>query len=151
MRTLKFTCTLVSSDRPLLKLQGAQFTLKHQPGTTTWTGVKPIQLEDTLKIDATLTGIEGSPWSLDITSACDDPQPPAKIFSRHGVIPQGGGQGISKSVSIAVDPCTALMKPQIIASRSIGSKGATTRKPATKKRASPKAKARARKPRKKPH
>ena len=105
MRTLKLTCTVVSTGRPRLNLQDAPFTLKNQSGTTTWAGTKGVQLDATLKIDATLTGVAGSPWSIEITSACPDDAPAAKIFSKSGSIPAGGGQGISKTVKVAVDPC----------------------------------------------
>ncbi|MGH9743517.1 MAG: hypothetical protein ACRD51_14320, partial [Candidatus Acidiferrum sp.] len=53
----------------------------------------------------TLKGVQGSPWSIEITSACPDSGQPAKIFTKSGSIPAGGGQGISKSVKVAADPC----------------------------------------------
>jgi hypothetical protein len=95
----------VSTGRPQINLQDTPFTLKNQSGTTTWAGTKSVQLDATLKIDATLTGVAGAPWSIEITSACPDDAPAAKVFSKSGSIPAGGGQGISKTVKVAADPC----------------------------------------------
>jgi hypothetical protein len=87
---------------PFIALNGVSVSLS-QSGTT-WTGSKAIALDQNLTVAVTCTGITGSPWSVAITADCPGGTP-AKIFSSSGVIPSGGTQGFTTSVTVSQNPC----------------------------------------------
>jgi hypothetical protein len=108
MRKLTFKCTITSGLTPFIDLQTQPVAL-HQNGNV-WSGSLAVEVDDTLNIAVTVTGIEGSPWAVDITIDCPGGSP-AKIFSRNGTIPQGGSAGFTASAKVPAQPCAD--KPEI--------------------------------------
>jgi len=97
-----FKCVISCTMTPFIDLQEQHVQLS-QSGTT-WTGTFTGDVGDTLKIAYTVTGITGSPWTVDITVDCGK-NAPAKIFSDKGNIPHGGSEGHTTSAKVASDPC----------------------------------------------
>lgn len=101
-RELTFKCVVTSELTPFLDLQNRPVAL-HQNGST-WTGSLQVNVNDTLQVAATVNGITGSTWSVDITIDCPVGSP-AKIFSRGGTIPHGGSQAFKTPVKLPAEPC----------------------------------------------
>jgi len=104
MTNITFKCVISSTMTPFLNLQGKPVPLS-QSGTT-WTGSFTGDVGDTLVIAYTVTGITGSPWTVDITVDCGK-SAPAKIFSDKGNIPHGGSEGHTTSAKVTKGPCAA--------------------------------------------
>lgn len=136
MRKLTFKCVITSEFTPFLDLQ-QQNVILSQNGTT-WSGSLAADVEDTLNIAATVNGINGSAWKVDITIDCPDGSA-AKIFSRSGAMPHGGTQGFRTSAKVPQDPCNqarmALMEAEPPPQRKISKKKKSKqRKPTPKTR-----------------
>jgi hypothetical protein len=101
-RKLTFKCVLRSELTPFLDLQNQSVTL-HQNGST-WSGSLSVNADDTLNIAATVNGITGSTWSVNITIDCSGGSP-AKICSRNGTIPHGGSEAFKTSAKVPAQPC----------------------------------------------
>jgi hypothetical protein len=110
MPNITFKCVISSTMVPFINLQGQPVRLS-QSGTT-WSGSLTDDVGDTLVIAYTVTGITGSPWTVDITVDCSGGTP-AKIFSSSGNIPHGGGEGHTTSASVAANPCAPKALPQV--------------------------------------
>jgi hypothetical protein len=102
MRKLTFKCTLTSGLTPFIDLQKHSVPL-HQSGNI-WSGNLAVDVDDTLNIAVTVSGITDSPWSVDITIDCPSGTP-AKIFSRSGTIPHGGSEAFTTSAKVPAQPC----------------------------------------------
>jgi hypothetical protein len=102
MRKLTFKCVITSGLTPFIDLQQKSVALS-QNGAT-WSGSLAVDVDDTLNIAVTVSGINGSPWTVDITIDCPGGSP-AKIFSRNGVIPHGGSEGFTTSAKVPAQPC----------------------------------------------
>jgi hypothetical protein len=110
MPNITFKCAISSTMVPFINLQGKPVPLR-QNGTT-WSGSLMDDVGDTLVIAYTVTGITGSPWTVDITVDCPGGTP-AKIFSSNGNIPHGGSEGHTTSAKVAANPCAPKALPQI--------------------------------------
>jgi len=104
MRKLTFQCSIASGLTPFIDIQQQSVAL-HQNGNT-WSGSRAVNVEDKLDIAVTVSGINGSPWTVDITIDCPGGSA-AKIFSRKGTIPQGGSQRFTASANVPAQPCGA--------------------------------------------
>ncbi len=132
-RKLTFKCAVTSGLTPFLNLQNTPVALK-QNGNN-WTGSSAVDVDDTLSIAVTVSGVNGSPWSVDITIDCPGGSP-AKIFSRTGTIPKGGSQGFTASAKVPAQPCTGpmTMALAVVKARPASKKSATKKKAAAKKK-----------------
>jgi hypothetical protein len=101
-RKLTFKCVVTSELTPFLDLQNQSVAL-HQNGSI-WSGSLAVNVDDTLDIAATVNGVTGSTWSVDITIDCPGSSP-AKIFSRNGTIPHGGSEAFKTSAKVSAQPC----------------------------------------------
>ena len=108
MPAIKFKCALSCTMTPFINLQGKPVPLT-QNGTT-WSGSQTDNVGDTLVIAYTVTGITGSPWTVDVTVDCPG-KDPAKIFSSKGNIPHGGSEGHTTTAKVAADPCAPKPTP----------------------------------------
>lgn len=102
MRKLTFKCTVTSGLTPFIDLQKKPVPL--QQNGNIWTGSVTVDVDDTLNIAVTVSGIVGSPWSVDVTIDCPGGSP-AKIFSRNGTIPVGGSDAFTASAKVPAQPC----------------------------------------------
>jgi hypothetical protein len=102
MRKLVFKCTIISGPTPFIDLQQQPVAL-HQNGNI-WSGSLTVDIDDVLSIAATVSGVNGSPWAVDITVDCPGGSP-GKIFSRSGTIPHGGSEAFKTSAKVPVQPC----------------------------------------------
>jgi hypothetical protein len=102
MRNLTFKCTITSGLTPFIDLQKHSVPLR-QNGNI-WSGSFAVDVDDTLNIAATVSGVVDSPWSVDITIDCPG-KSPAKIFSRNGTIPHGGSEAFTTSAKVPAQPC----------------------------------------------
>jgi hypothetical protein len=107
MRKLTFKCAVTSGLTPFLDLQQQSVALS-QNGNA-WSGSLAVEVDDTLSIAVTVSGVTGSPWTVDITIGCPGGSP-AKIFSRNGTIPHGGSEGFTTSAKVPAEPCGAKME-----------------------------------------
>jgi len=102
MRKLSFKCAITGGVTPFIDLQQQSVALR-QNGST-WSGSLTVDVDDTLNVAVTMNGINGSPWTVDITIECPG-GPPAKIFSRNGTIPHGGSWAFTTSAKVPAQPC----------------------------------------------
>jgi hypothetical protein len=102
MSKLTFKCAITGGLTPVMTLQGQPVALR-QNGNT-WSGSLAMGAGSTLNIAVTVTGINGSPWTVDITIDCPGGSP-AKIFSRNGTIPKGGSDAFTASAKVPAQPC----------------------------------------------
>jgi hypothetical protein len=104
LRALTFKCNIVSGLTPFIDLQQRPVAL-HQNGNN-WSGSLAVDVDDTVSIAATLSGVTDSPWSVDITIDCPGGAP-AKIFSRSGSIPHGGSEAFTTTAKVPAQPCAS--------------------------------------------
>ena len=109
MPAITFKCAISSTMVSFINLQGHAVPLS-QSGTT-WSGSLSLTVSGTLAIAYTVTGINESPWSVDITVGCPGGTP-AKIFSANGIIPVGGNEGHTTTVAVPANPCAPKANPQ---------------------------------------
>src|SRR5690242_1467760 len=102
MRQQTFKCTISSGMTPFISLQLQRVPLR--PDGNTWSGNIAVDVDDKLDIAVTVSGIRGSPWTVDITIDCPGGSP-AKVFSRNGPIPYGGSEGFTTSAFVPAQPC----------------------------------------------
>jgi hypothetical protein len=104
MRKLTFKCTITSGLTPFIDLQQQAVAL-HQNGNI-WSGSLGVDVDDTLNIAVTVSGVNGSPWTVDVTIDCPGGSP-AKIFSRSGTIPHGGSEAFTTTAKVPAQPCAS--------------------------------------------
>src|SRR4051812_39895814 len=69
----------------------------------TWSGKEPRSVGNTVDVNFTVNGFEGTDWSVSISIDCQDE--PSKIISKSGTVGDPGGHGFAKTVNIPADPC----------------------------------------------
>jgi hypothetical protein len=126
LRKLTFKCAITSGLTPFINLQNQSVSLR-QNGNV-WTGSLAVDLDSLLNIAVTVSGINYSPWSVDITIDCPGGTP-AKIFSRSGKIPHGGSEAFTTSTKVPDQPCPS-SAAMVMADSKVKAK---TKKPKTKK------------------
>lgn len=104
MPNVKFECVITCTKDATLSLDGVQVPL-HENGVTK-SGEATVAAGATVHIHATLEGVIGSPWSLALTPSCPGSQPP-KLWSRSGLIPEGGGLILNGDAKVPDDPCAS--------------------------------------------
>jgi hypothetical protein len=102
MSKLSFKCAITCGFTPVMTLQGQPVALR-QNGNA-WSGSLAVDAGGTLNIAVTVTGINGSSWTVDITIDCPGGSP-AKIFSRNGTIPNEGSDAFTTSAKVPAQPC----------------------------------------------
>ena len=106
-RKLTFKCAITSGLTPFIDLQRQPVALR-QNGNT-WSGSLAVDVDDALNMAVTVNGVNGSPWTVDITIDCSGGSP-AKIFSRNGTIPHGSSEGFKTSAKVPEKPCANKME-----------------------------------------
>jgi hypothetical protein len=138
-RKLTFKCVITSGLTPFIDLQQQSVAL--QQNGNSWSGSLAVDVDDTLNLAVTVNGINGSPWTVDITIDCPGGSP-AKIFSRNGTIPDGGSEGFKTSAKVPVDPCASKMGMAVVKAKGRPKKKTTKtkKKTTTKPKRGPKRK-----------
>ena len=68
MRKLTFKCAITCGLTPFIDLQQKSVE-PHQNGSI-WSGSLAVDVDETLNIAITVTGINGSPWTVEIMIGC---------------------------------------------------------------------------------
>ena len=108
-RQLTFLAAAKSSANALhLFLNGEEMDLTRDGDD--WSGKEKRPIADTLAVNFTVNGFEGTDWSLTVSIDC--PQDPAKLISKSGTVGDPGGHGFAQTVKIPADPCGGGLSPR---------------------------------------
>jgi hypothetical protein len=102
-RTLTFIATVKSesAENVVLLLNGVDMEMT--PDSGTWSGKKPVALDDSVEVLFEVTGLNTTAWALEIDVDCPESSP--KVFEKKGVIGKPGGSGFKQAVPVPAAPC----------------------------------------------
>jgi hypothetical protein len=103
-RKLTFIGTVKTSANAVhLFVAGEEMDLA-QDGDT-WSGNESRFVGDTIDVNFTVNGFEGTDWDVAVAIDCPDGKP--KIVTKSGTVGDPGGHGFAKTATIPADPCKA--------------------------------------------
>jgi len=102
-RTLTFSATVKSdaAENVVLLLNGVDMEMTPDAGT--WSGKKPVPLDDSVEVFFEITGLNTTAWALEIDIECPESSP--KLFEKKGEIGKPGGSGFKRAVAVPAEPC----------------------------------------------